>query len=219
MRAFPFPDQVESRDELKRDILFPKIPSDKIVQISDQAWNVGVSAAQKILSRYPEMDIRQILKAEGLTVSPIHKDNVVGSVRYFSEYYSGKKQIFLYIDSIRMWAEANGLAQADAEDLILAHEMFHYLECTSLGLTSNLYQVPVVKIGKVAIGKSGIRALSEIGAHGFSRSFYEGRIVTMHLSDNPLYNCAMNEAVCENRYRASKIYKDNKVLRFFSGTR
>jgi hypothetical protein len=60
-----------------------------------------------------------------------------------------------------------------AANLILSHEFFHFLECTGLGLTSRMYQVPMIVIGPLKIGRTGIRALSEIGAHGFARTYYD----------------------------------------------
>ena len=35
------------------------------------------------------------------------------------------------------------------------------------------YQVPMLTIGRWKIGATGIRALSEIGAHAFARTYYE----------------------------------------------
>jgi hypothetical protein len=61
----------------------------------------------------------------------------------------------------------------NAEKLIFFHEYFHFLEATSVGEVSNHYKVPIIKIGKYVLVKSGIRALSEIAAHGFSYMLYE----------------------------------------------
>jgi len=70
-------------------------------------------------------------------------------------------------------AVASGLPVAQAEELILAHEYFHCLECPKIGLTSKQYVVPTLKIGRLVLMTSGIRALSEIAAHGFARTFHE----------------------------------------------
>ena len=58
-------------------------------------------------------------------------------------------------------------------NLILSHEYFHFLEVTELGLTSRDYTVPMVQIGPVRLGKTGLRALSEIGAHAFARTYHD----------------------------------------------
>jgi hypothetical protein len=96
----------------------------------------------------------------------------MGNMRYFSDYLSGRRQIRLYSRSIALWAEQNQLDEPSARNLILSHEYYHFLECTSLGLTSRLYQVPMFVIGPLKIGRTGIRALSEIGAHAFARTYH-----------------------------------------------
>lgn len=174
MRAFPFPDRITSREELKRDILYHKIPQEYLEGIADRAWDTGVAAARDILCEHGiGKSIEVIAEACGLTIERVKKDNISGSVRYFSEYYSGRNKIYLYIDSVSKWADSNGMTFNEAVELILSHEFYHFLECTKLGLTSKQYTVPNIQIGSFKLGKSGIRALSEIGAHGFSRTFYE----------------------------------------------
>ena len=79
----------------------------------------------------------------------------------------------LYVDSIRKWADKNKLSEGDAENLILAHEYFHHLENTKLGLTSRQVELPVLNLFGLKIGKTGVRALSEVGAHGFARTYFE----------------------------------------------
>ena len=97
----------------------------------------------------------------------------MGRQRYFSDYLSGKNEINLYLRSIALWAEENHMEPRQAQNMILSHEYFHFLECTKLGLTSRDYQVPMLRIGPLKIGRVGIRALSEIGAHAFARTYYE----------------------------------------------
>ncbi len=173
MKAFPFPDKDGAGEELERDLLYRKIPVGELERILDMAWNRGVSAAKMISEKYPRKSMEEISKWEGLRIKRIPSDQVSGRIRYFSEYYSGRREIILYLASIEKWAEHNRLSDKEAVEMILSHEIYHHLECTKLGLTSDLYQIPIIRIGKLKIGKSGIRALSEIGAHGFSRTIYE----------------------------------------------
>jgi len=174
MRIFPFPDKIKSREELTRDIMYKKIPKDEIEAISDMAWNTGVEAAYALTEEYgSDMNIYEIAETSGLTIERVNQDNVSGNIRYFSEYYSSRQKIVLYLGSINKWAKANNMTMREAEELILYHEYFHFLECTKLGLTSKQYMVPIIQIGSFSFGRSGIRALSEIAAHGFSRTLYE----------------------------------------------
>jgi len=173
MKEFPFPNKIESREELKRDVLYRKIPIQDIGRIADNAWNTGVREAQRCLTKYPGLDIRQMIEQEQLTIQTEVKDNISGKQRYFSEYYSGRKTIILYSLSIGKWAESNSLDYEEAEDLLISHEFYHHLECNVLGLTSKQFKVPTLRIGPLILAKSGILALSEIGAHGFVRTMYE----------------------------------------------
>jgi hypothetical protein len=174
MRCFPFPDKKLSREELTRDILYDNIPSEDRVRISDRAWETGVAAARCLIERYATAEnMMDIAFKSGLKVARPEIDNVVGKVRYFSEYFSNDNRIVLYMGSLRKWANENGLLVEDAEELVLSHEYYHFLECNEIGETSAQYVVPTLKIGNFVIMKAGIRALSEIGAHGFSRTYYE----------------------------------------------
>lgn len=173
MNLFPFPDRVWAREELKRDVVYQKIPVEDRITICDRAWERGVKAAREIMERYPEESIRRILDREGLMLTVVPEDEVRGNRRTFGEYYLAKKEIILYSKSIEKWAEANLLKPDTAADFVLAHEFFHYLETTRLGDSSKLYQVPVLRIGKHVLLRSGVHALSEIAAHGFSRTYFE----------------------------------------------
>jgi hypothetical protein len=169
---FPFPNRFDSRTELKRDIQYKKIPKEKIPEISDEAWSTGVQAAKNLTSEYPGLQIIDIMEQENIKLKRIKKDNIMGGTRFFSEYYSGRKEIILYEKSISLWAKENNMTDKEAERLILSHEFFHYLECSKIGLTSEQYKVPLIEMRNHTLGKAGIRALSEIGAHGFATTFY-----------------------------------------------
>lgn len=221
MGAFPFPDRFTSREELSRDLLYRKIPQKDCNKIADRAWETGVKAAKALLQWNSGKSIEQIALDEGLTVVHKDTDNVAGNVRYFSEYYSGLKKIIIYDSSIKKWSEANALTEKEAYELILSHEIYHHLECTKLGLTSKQYTVPTIQIGRFKMGKSGIRALSEIAAHGFSRTFYEERGLMQNRKNNQkgtiLKNHAVNDTDFHGQNVAKKIFETNPILGFFTG--
>lgn len=208
MRAFPFPNQIDSCEELERDVLYTKIPESDRKSICSRAWDTGTKAAENILTEFGMKPIQVILLASGLKIERVTKDNVAGNVRFFSEYFSGQNKIVLYEKSINIWARKNKFSQKEAENLILSHEYYHFLECTKLGLTSKQYMVPTLKIGSLVLLKSGIKALSEIGAHGFSRRFYELTVGLPQEKENDvkLKNCAVNLVEFEGRNVADKIH-------------
>jgi hypothetical protein len=172
--AFPFPGRELAGAELSRDYCYGKIKPEDREGIARSAWEKGENAAREIFIRFEgEGDFFVIAHKSGLTCEWVDKDYVLGNLRYFSDYLSGRKQVCLYARSIDLWAAEHGFDRRQAGNLILSHEYFHHLECTKLGLTSRMYQVPMLILGPLKIGSTGIRALSEIGAHGFARTYYD----------------------------------------------
>jgi hypothetical protein len=172
--ALPFPDKELAQKELTYDACYGKIEGKDKERIVEDAWQKGTSAARDIWRKYDgEADFFKIAAESKLICERVDIDYIVGTQRYFSDYVSGQNKINFYIKSIALWAQQNHLAQDQAENLILSHEYFHFLEWNTLGLTSKIYQVPILQIGKLKLGKTGIRALSEIGAHAFARTYYD----------------------------------------------
>ena len=171
---FPFPGRELADKELTYDPCYHKItPEDRPV-IIEKAWQKGCRAAEMVYGREGgSYDFPAIARSSGLNLVEVPKDYIVGKQRYFSDYISGQKLINLYSGSIQKWAEQNGLEYATAVNLILSHEYYHYLEMNEIGLASREYLVPMMTIGPVKLGKTGIRALSEVGAHAFARRYYE----------------------------------------------
>lgn len=172
--SLPFPTRDLADKELTYDPCYAKIPEDDRPGIVESAWQKGVEAAKMVyVEQNGQSDFLRIAQASGLTCVFKDVDYVVGKQRYFSDYLSGKNEINLYEKSIALWAKQNQMTQAQAVNVILSHEFFHFLEWNRLGLTSRSYQVPMLILGPWRLGKTGIRALSEIGAHAFARTYYE----------------------------------------------
>ena len=179
--SFPFPDRATAFQELEHDPCYPKIPEADRERIVDMAWEKGRRAAEEAFAeKNGEYDFFRICGQSGLKVKEKDIDFISGNQRYFSDYVSGRGEITLYLKSVKVWAEKNRMTMRQAENMILSHEYFHYLEWTKVGLTSRMYEVPMVKVGKMKIGKTGIRALSEIGAHAFARTYHDLHILQVH---------------------------------------
>ena len=171
---FPFPGRELADQELTYDPCYGKILEEDRVPIVEKAWQKGTDAALTVFEReHGSFDFHTIARNSGLKLMEIPKDYIVGKQRYFSDYISGQNLINLYSGSIQKWAEQNELEYAVAVNLILSHEYYHYLEMNEIGLASRDYLVPMVTIGPLKLGKTGIRALSEVGAHAFARKYYE----------------------------------------------
>lgn len=171
---FPFPGRDLADMELTYDLCYDKIPEKDRPVIVENAWKKGVKAAEAVFMRENgQSNFVKIIDDAGLKLVEKKVDYVVGNQRYFSDYISGKKIINLYTKSVQLWADENELTYAQAVNLILSHEYYHYLEMNEIGLTSKEYLVPMIRIGSLAFGKTGIRALSEIAAHAFARRYFE----------------------------------------------
>jgi len=171
---FPFPGRELADRELTYDPCYHKIPEADRPVIVEKAWQKGVRAAETVFAREEgSFDFYTIARKSGLKLVEVPKDYIVGKQRYFSDYVSGQNLINLYSGSIQKWADQNELGFDVAVNLILSHEYYHYLEMNEIGLASRDYLVPMVTVGPLKVGKTGIRALSEVGAHAFVRRYYE----------------------------------------------
>lgn len=175
MRCFLLGGPEDCYEELRRDLLYDKIPVHVRKSICRRAWETGVRAACRLADKGQIEGIRLLAEKQKLRIEIVEEDHVAGGMRFFGEYVEKPKKIILYSLSIRRFAQDCGISHDQAEELILAHEFYHFLECTCLGRTSRQYMVPGLQWGRLSVGKNGIQALSEIGAHGFSYTYRELR--------------------------------------------
>jgi len=207
MRQFPFPDRITARSELAQDVLYKRIPEADHERICDEAWQFGVEAARSLLANYPNCNIAEIAEKDGLKIVRERIDKVSAGLRFFSEYFPKKNSIHMYLLSIRLFAKHNELTEEEAEELILAHEYFHYLEENQIGITSKRYTIPRISIGPINIGQTGIASLSEIAAHGFARTYWEmlHGSITSQSSRVVNHNTSLNARLKQGKYEADKM--------------
>jgi hypothetical protein len=164
--------------ELKRDIIYGKIPPKLYNEIIDTAWQSGVDAATMCAQELDTSMPSEILKLLKLKLKI--EDWVEGNskVKVFSEYEDNDLTITLHpniIDYGVKRANESGFEQVkdydEAKELFIAHEIYHHLECRRLGLTSKKIKIHTFKLGPIKI-ESGIRAMCEIAAHAFSITLY-----------------------------------------------
>lgn len=172
---FPFPDQRASFLILQEDPCYGKIEPLQVKEVFEKAWKRGEWEAERFLAAYagnalPSME--DILYTVGFSVEIHDCDYVMGNVRYFCEYLSEKNIVRVYRRSVELWAQTNDFTYEDAQNLILAHEYFHYLEWHEIGLLSRQCEVPMISLGKLKLGKTGVAALSEVGANAFANKCY-----------------------------------------------
>ena len=172
-KRFPLPSKEFAQELLECDMCYRKIrPQDRQPAL-ERAWKTGQDAARELYtSTGGNTNFFDLAKQSGVEVIMNDCDQVIGHSRYFSEYQAGKKTITLYLGSIALWARANALEQEVAQNLLLAHEYFHFLETTKLGLTSKQVLVYIIRLGGFEFGHTGVRALSEIAAQAFIHTYF-----------------------------------------------
>lgn len=183
---FPFPDRESSMKIFMNDPCYGKIPADRTQSAFDDAWAAGINEARSFIEKYCypfKFEMLSILKQLGFRIVQEDTDYVMGSIRYFCEYLPGKKQISIYSKAVRLWAEAHCMEFETARNIILAHEYFHYLETHKLGLISKRCVVPMLKLGKLSIGKTGVSALSEVAANAFANEYYAAYMMSLNQPD------------------------------------
>jgi hypothetical protein len=176
---FPFPSRKDAIHTLERDYVYGKIPRDDVPLIINRAWQTGLDAAESFLKNQKRdciWDFLQIFRDQGFQVSIKDEDVVSGSMRYFADSLPKQKKVTIYSRSVNLWAQANQLTFEEAQNFILMHEYFHYLEYSGLGFVSRQYQVPMVQIGKLKLGRTGVAALSEIAADAFAKFLFHSII-------------------------------------------
>ncbi len=171
--SFPFPDKDLALRELEADPASGLLSAEEKAELAEKAWEYGCSTARSLLDGTEAGSIRNLLVDRNVQVLTKEQDYVYGGRRYFSIYETGRNRITLYAGSLRLWAKENEISYSEATDMILCHEFFHYLEANEIGYASKLVSLPILKIGRFSFGTKGIRALSEIGAHAFARTFFE----------------------------------------------
>ena len=171
--AFPLPTFDTALQELTRDPQYAKVPADKRSMVAHRAWDKGCRAAHDLwVSSHGECDFGTLLRDAGIQVIANDADCTIGEQRYFSDYISGQAIVNLYLRSLQLLAQEYDITPQQAENMAMAHEYFHMLECICIGLTSREYQVPLFRIGRWSIGRTGIRAMSEVGAHAFVHTYF-----------------------------------------------
>lgn len=153
---------------LKKDLLYRYIPEEEKDEMTAFAWEKGRQAAE----RFKGQEVENLIEQYGIRL----REREQGAGQIFSEFYQNKKQIVLNQNCIKehfIVPNEQILAVTEYEmvrKLFLAHEFFHFLECNDkdVGIVFCQRKVITKRIGKWKC-YAGVRMLSEIAAHSFTR--------------------------------------------------
>lgn len=162
---------------LKRDPVYGKIEKEKRKGMIKTAVSMGRDRAAELSAdeKWKESDtLFEYLEKIGITVKRVNQDFLVNDTRYCADIAPKKKEILVYEKSVEIWAKERGYSLENARNFILIHEIYHYLEYDRNKFASAAYQVPMLKLGKIELGKTGIAAMGEIAANAFAKELCEG---------------------------------------------
>lgn len=188
-----------------RDILRDRITADVKKEMIEKAIRCGYEKADEIMSRFGTSDPEEIARELGLRVEYIDQGQVADRVLF--ALFTPPDRIQIMGEPIKKAVADPAVASLISEDqikqLILGHEIFHYLEEEDEAIYTRNEKIALWKVlGYTNL--STIRALSEIAGMYFSKKINSFSWSPFALDVILYYNYNVNEA--------GKIYND--VLSF-----
>lgn len=164
-------DRVLAMCELSNDLLFHKIPEDKVSLYVDIPLKAGKTAAEELKGQdiealYKQYDIEIIRHNEkGKTFGVVLRGQATMSKQGCS--------VEVYEKSIKELAFEEDLDFDTARNIHLAHEFFHFLEYKK-GKTVSEEMPPVETLKVLGFSRKAlINRCSEIAAHSFAKNFLD----------------------------------------------
>ncbi|API88993.1 hypothetical protein BKP56_06875 [Marinilactibacillus sp. 15R] len=172
-------DQILALAELRRDLLFEKIPRSQYDYYIENAINIGKNAAKP----FKDKKIKSLYKEFDITLSYSDKANMIMNFQLRAEFVKkkNKNEVVLYTKSLEAltaaWNQSNRCSnkveQSDIEDVHLAHEFHHFLEY-------NIHSPVEKQLKPIEIPtlfgnrkKKYIKQCSEIACHAFAKELTE----------------------------------------------
>ncbi len=140
----------------------------------------GTAAAKALRARFPDLAPRGIAGELGVPIEIIDDDPAVGTLWRFAEYRQRPARIVLYGSGLAPLDRVIGgglaprlLGQATAQQVFVAHELFHHIEATSTDIPiARRYRPSLFRIGRWH-WRTGLAVLSEIAAGSFAQSLLD----------------------------------------------
>ncbi len=165
-----FSDEFLGYLEVKQDLLFQKIPIQKIPYYVKESLSLGKKMGDEFVGK----SIDKLIAEQGIFVEMLDEDGAFFKVTFRAQFEYDKKgqgQIKLYKKSIDELARANGLSFDRMQEMLLVHEFFHYLEFGKGQLIPEKLE-PVETFQLMRWKRNAcIQRTSEIAANSFTKRF------------------------------------------------
>lgn len=171
------PDEVWDTYALRNEPLKYKLAAADQANFLQLAHRTGIRLAHRVWGQYPDQSLSDIYRALGIQLHEL-SDEDGGHYTMFACYTEPDK-VELYTETIRLAEESlreenctAALAGIQIRDILLAHELFHYYECTLSAeeLPTKQKLLTLWHIGRFQY-KSSIISLNEIAAMAFAKEY------------------------------------------------
>lgn len=188
-----------------REPLRARIPHAEREEMIRQALECGRQKAVELQQRYGAITAKKL--AEKLQLSVIYEDTVQAADRILFALFTPPSTIRIMKEPLKKLAECSMTARLipseAAADLILGHEIYHYLEEEDSSIYTRSKRIPLWHLFGYTC-TSVVRALSETGAAAFTRSINGGKFPPF------VIDCVLYYLYDE--YRAVQLYKEITAL-------
>lgn len=166
-------DEVLGLCELTNDLLYHKIPKDKVYFYIEESLKIGKSAARP----YKGMNIIGVCKESGIEIEYLKESKKTYGVSFRAQVEMSQKQtkIWIYEGSLAdlaknsEYAGRKPISYQDALQIHLCHEFFHYLEYQQNRFVSQILP-KITTLQVFGLKREGsINRCSEIAAHAFAK--------------------------------------------------
>jgi hypothetical protein len=155
--------------ELKQDLLFHKIPQEKLSYYINRSLEIG----RELAAAFVGTSAKKLLAQHQVSIKLEEGAGDFFKVKFRAQFESdakGNSQILLYKQSVEEMALANQLAYEAMEEIILMHEFFHFLEQQrSFETADQLESIQTFHFLGVS-RKAHIQRTSEIAANSFAKT-------------------------------------------------
>ena len=170
-------DEVLALCELSNDLLYHKIPKEKLSYYIEESLRIGRETAEK----YKGQDILRLCEENHIEIEYIKESKKTYGVSFRAQVEMDKKhtKIWLFEGSILNLSQHSDfegrkpISYEEALAIHLWHEFFHYLEYTKEDFVSGkLDEIITIKL-PFFTRKAHINRCSEIAAHAFTKELLQ----------------------------------------------
>lgn len=195
----------------RRDPLCSKVTDEEKADMIKKANECGKQEAIKLKEKYGEKTCAEYAQLLGLTVSKAEENNSEDYILFAK--FNAPNKITISVNNVKRAEELVEkenlkllIDEVKIEEVLIAHEMFHFIEGKSKEIYTSSTKIILWKLGPIKYD-SGLKALGEIAAMAFAKellklSYYPNLfdILLLHPHDEKrskmLYDevCAMKGA-------------------------